>query len=423
MWYKYIVLFVFTTFEGTYSELSHAQCRIIHDKYSYKGIGSRNLLGGKVWPNNTVPYTLAQGFSKTDLSLIQSAMDEIENKTCVRWVPRNGEKNYVYIKNNERGCFAVLGYNQYRRMHVLNLQRSNGFSSCMVSGIVQHEMLHILGYHHEQTRPDRDSYVKIHWDRIQRDSLNNFFKNIYDNATVTPPKCQPWSNATTFDDCYSGFTIDTFGYAYDYGSVMHYGLADFQTSDNNTMDALRFVPSGIQIGQRNGMTELDALKVKAKYKCDQLSTLSTTPPTQVTTKGSKNNCEDKWPFCDSMKKYCSSEYTGGNCPKTCKKCPEDINTTTTTTSTKDITTTSDCLDKYETCSKYLSFCSDKIMTDNCPRSCKLCPEQGKTTTPEKVTTKKPDTNCVDLIPDCEGLKRFCSLRYVFKRCNATCDIC
>ncbi|CAB4056245.1 unnamed protein product [Lepeophtheirus salmonis] len=301
-----------------------------------------------------IPYTLAQGFSKTDLSLIQSAMDEIENKTCVRWVPRNGEKNYVYIKNNERGCFAVLGYNQYRRMHVLNLQRSNGFSSCMVSGIVQHEMLHILGYHHEQTRPDRDSYVKIHWDRIQRDSLNNYFKNIYDNAAVIPPKCQPLSNATTFDDCYSGFTIDTFGYAYDYGSVMHYGLADFQTSDNNTMDVLRFVPFGIEVGQRNGMTELDALKVKAKYKCDQLSTLSTTtPPTQVTTKGSKNNCEDKWPYY-------------------------------------------------------------KIMTDNCPRSCKLCPEQGKTITPEKVTTKKPDTNCVDIIPDCQGLKRFCSLRYVLK---------
>ncbi|XP_071747580.1 zinc metalloproteinase nas-15-like [Lepeophtheirus salmonis] len=278
-------------------------------------------------------------------------------------------------------------------------------------------MLHILGYAHEQTRPDRDSYVKIHWDRIQRDSLSNFFKSIYDNATVIPPKCQPWSNATTFDDCYSGFTIDTFGYAYDYGSVMHYGLADFQTSDNNTMDALRFVPSGIQIGQRNGMTELDALKVKAKYKCDQLSTLSTTRPTQVTTKV----CKDKWPYCDSMKKYCFSEYTGGNCPQTCNKCPEDISTTTTickdklpycdilkewcfseytsencpqtckkcpedintttTTSTTAITTTSDCFDKYETCGKYLSHCSDKIMTDNCPSSCKLCPAQEKTTIP------------------------------------------
>ncbi|CAB4056244.1 unnamed protein product [Lepeophtheirus salmonis] len=286
------------TTKGSKNKLSHAQCRIIHDKYSYKGIGSRNLLGGKVWPNNTVPYTLAQGFSKTDLSLIQSAIDEIENKTCVRWVPRNGEKSYVYIKNDERGCFAILGYNQYRRKHKLNLQRSNGFFLLLAC------------------------YVKIHWDRIKRHSLNNYFKNIYDNATVIPPKCQPSSNATTFDDCYSGYTTDTFGYAYDYGSVMHYGLDDFQTSDNNTMDVLRFVPLGIEVGQRNGMTELDALKIKAKYKCDQQSTLSTSLPTQVTTKGSKNNCEDKWTYCDLLKKYCSFEYTGENCPKTCKKCPE-----------------------------------------------------------------------------------------------------
>ncbi|XP_071747598.1 uncharacterized protein [Lepeophtheirus salmonis] len=150
---------------------------------------------------------------------------------------------------------------------------------------------------------------------------------------------------------------------------MHYGLADFQTSDNNTMDALRFVPSGIQIGQRNGMTELDALKVKAKYKCDQRSTLSTTPPTQVTTKGLKNICKDKWPYCDSMKKYCFSEYTGGNCPQTCNKCPEDISTTTTI-----------CKDKLPYCDILKEWCFSEYTSKNCPQTCKsvqktLIPQQ------------------------------------------------
>ncbi|CAB4056487.1 unnamed protein product [Lepeophtheirus salmonis] len=379
-----------SVFEGAYSELSHAQCRIIHDKYSYEGMGSRNLLGGKVWPNNTVPYILAGGFSKDDLSLIQSAMDGIEKKTCVRWVPRNGEKSYVYIKNDESGCFAVLGYNEYRGKHVLNLQRSNGFSTCMIFGIAQHEMLHILGYDHEQTRPDRDSYVRIHWDMIQRDAISNYFKSIYDNTTIVPPQCRPRSTATTFDDCYSGFTTDTFGYPYEYGSVMHYGLDDFQTSDKNTMEVLRPVPLGIRIGQRIGMTELDALKVKAKYNCDRLSTLSTTSPTNASTSPTNATttvsvCEDKWTFCNSMTELCSLNHTSENCQKTCKLCLEHIDTTTTFTTFN--TTPSDCFDKFDTCGEYLSYCSDKIIADNCPRSCKLCPGQGQT------TTKKPETNC------------------------------
>ncbi|XP_040576592.1 blastula protease 10 isoform X2 [Lepeophtheirus salmonis] len=411
MWNIYIVLFLLTVFEGAYSELSYAQCRIIHDKYSYEEIVSRNILGGEVWPNNTVPYILAEGFSKDDLSLIQSAMDGIEKKTCVRWVPRNGENSYVYIKNDEAGCFAVLGYNEYRGKHVLNLQRSNGFSTCMIFGIAQHEMLHILGYDHEQTRPDRDSYVRIHWDMIQRDAISNYFRSIYDNTTIIPPKCKPKSTATTFDDCYSGFTTDTFGYPYEYGSVMHYGLDDFQTSDKNTMEVLRPVPLGIRIGQRIGMTELDALKVKAKYNCDRLSTLSTTSLTNATT----TVCEDKWTFCDSMTELCSLEHTSENCQKTCKLCLEDIDTTTTFTTFN--TTTSDCFDKFDTCGEYLSYCSDKIIADNCPRSCKLCPGQGQT------TTKKPETNCVDLLSNCDGLKDFCNYSHLKENCKATCGIC
>ncbi|CAB4056486.1 unnamed protein product [Lepeophtheirus salmonis] len=60
---------------------------------------------------------------------------------------------------------------------------------------------------------------------------------------------------------------------------------------------------------------------------------------------------------------------------TCKLCLEHIDTTTTFTTFN--TTPSDCFDKFDTFGEYLSYCSDKMIVDNCPRSSKLCPGQGK----------------------------------------------
>lgn len=37
---------------------------------------------------------------------------------------------------------------------------------CDTKAIVEHELLHALGFYHEQSRSDRDDYVQILWDQI-----------------------------------------------------------------------------------------------------------------------------------------------------------------------------------------------------------------------------------------------------------------
>lgn len=38
---------------------------------------------------------------------------------------------------------------------------------CDTKVTVEHELLHALGFYHEQSRSDRDDYVKIWWDQIE----------------------------------------------------------------------------------------------------------------------------------------------------------------------------------------------------------------------------------------------------------------
>ena len=65
-------------------------------------------------------------------------------------------------------------------------------------GTVAHEIGHALGWHHEQSRPDRDDYVTINFDNVASGRNFNFYK-------------------------YVTSSIATHDVPYDAGSIMHYG--------------------------------------------------------------------------------------------------------------------------------------------------------------------------------------------------------
>lgn len=46
-------------------------------------------------------------------------------------------------------------------------------AGCDTKAVVQHEILHALGFYHEQSRSDRDDYVQIWWDEIEEGKFNS----------------------------------------------------------------------------------------------------------------------------------------------------------------------------------------------------------------------------------------------------------
>ena len=179
------------------------------------------------WPNREVPYTLSCTFDESDRGHIAYSFDEIEKSSCVRFRPATTDDlDWVHIKSDERGCFASRGfYGPGFGLHRLNLQRS----TCVTKSVIEHELLHVLGQGHEQTRPDRDEYMTINWTIMKVNSAHNNWRASYSEEEAAEyQSCyaivdQPQETAN-FDDCVSENIVTDYGLPYDWNSIMHYDL-------------------------------------------------------------------------------------------------------------------------------------------------------------------------------------------------------
>ena len=94
--------------------------------------------------------------------------------------------------------------------------------------------IHIIGYMHEQSRSDRDRYVRINSENIENNAKGNF------------QKCRRCNNQRL---------------PYDTESVMHYGSYAFSKNGKPTIT----VKDGSSIGQRNGFSSLDLEGINQMY--------------------------------------------------------------------------------------------------------------------------------------------------------------
>lgn len=157
----------------------------------------------KQWPTNVIPFTVSYAFSEQERAEIQLALQKMSAASGLKFVYASNQKARVDIvkTSNEKICGqAPLGY--YNGIMQLQLR-------CVTERTIIHEMMHILGYAHEQSRYDRDDHIVIHWENIDPVYAYNFDKgHIFVHRTTS---------------------------AYDYKSIMHYHAFGFSTNGKPTI--------------------------------------------------------------------------------------------------------------------------------------------------------------------------------------------
>lgn len=117
----------------------------------------------RIWDFGIVPYVIDAVFSGDQKAGIKQAMKHWENYTCIKFVERNNSihNNFIRFTELQCGCCSHVGKQGNGEQFV-----SIG-KGCHEFGKIVHELGHVIGFWHEQGRPDRDDFVDILWNNIQ----------------------------------------------------------------------------------------------------------------------------------------------------------------------------------------------------------------------------------------------------------------
>nr|AKP18638.1 hypothetical protein [Lutzomyia reovirus 2] len=215
------------------------------------------------WPNNEIPVYIDAAYSVSDRAIINQALQRIQSVTCFTFPERTTQTDYIWVQKSS-GCWSYVG-------RIGNAQVLSLADGCVTFGIVMHEFIHAIGYHHMQTARNRDEFVKILWQNIEPGKEHNF--------EISPTS--------------SGPHVGQNGKPYDYDSIMHYGPTAFASAPGLiTIQPLQGNPN---IGQRYDMSIDDINEINADF-CSHVTT--TTSSTTTTTMVAPVGCQK--PICTAQ---------------------------------------------------------------------------------------------------------------------------
>ncbi|XP_029985113.1 meprin A, alpha (PABA peptide hydrolase), tandem duplicate 1 isoform X1 [Sphaeramia orbicularis] len=187
-----------------------------------------------------IPYILGDDLDLNAKGCVHQAFEMYRLKSCIDFKPYEGEKTFIKFEKRG-GCFSSVGDQQTGQILSLG-------SGCDHKAVIEHELLHALGFYHEQSRTDRDDYVTIWLDQVTPGMEHNF--NKYNDDFITDQNTP-----------------------YDYESIMHYRPFSFNKNESVPTITTK-IPQFINIiGQYLDFSKLDTLRLNRMYNCSGPLTL------------------------------------------------------------------------------------------------------------------------------------------------------
>ncbi|KAL5277302.1 hypothetical protein ACFFRR_002498 [Megaselia abdita] len=188
------------------------------------------------WPNGIVYYKFDRAVPTSLRQLILRSLGKIEAATCLRFRQgANSQGHHIRVTNiRDSGCWSYVGY-------IHQIQDLNLGYGCEWESTVIHEFLHAVGFQHQQCSYERDNYVEVHLENVEKDQRHNF-------------------------DKYTRQEVTNYGTRYDYDSIMHYDAYAFSMNGKPTMVA-KIMPAGAKMGEAEKMSPTDIFKINSMYKC------------------------------------------------------------------------------------------------------------------------------------------------------------
>ncbi len=190
--------------------------------------GSYSMPNVEYWKTPEIPYLIDQGFP--DPERVTQALQHIQAKTGFQFVPYTGQPDGVVFKVGKKDCLSPLG--RQGGVQPIKLDNECGWNE------IAHEVMHTMGFIHEQSRSDRDKFVEVLYPNIEADFRDQF--DILPEDFLGPVK-------------------DT---AFDYRSIMLYDTSVFSKAGQPTIRSK--TGEAIQ-PSKNGLSPSDIHRVKSFY--------------------------------------------------------------------------------------------------------------------------------------------------------------
>lgn len=161
--------------------------------------------------------------------MIKDAIEDYHKNTCIRFRPyEKSDNDYITIEAKSSGCWSLVGRHDHGQ--VVNLQNPG----CVQHGVIIHELMHALGFYHQQSAADRDEWVTINWENIKPGKTARLYLDYDWKDSISIVRIVHTGREHNFNK-YDNRTVTDYGIGYDYESIMHYSSYAFSKNGEPTI--------------------------------------------------------------------------------------------------------------------------------------------------------------------------------------------